>query len=144
MRAGDLRHRITIEVNAATAQSASGEKLPDWQPYRTFRASIEPQHGGQIDMNQAKTVVSTLSYKICTRYVPGVTPAMRIRFNGSSATPCSVNPRNLAGMTLGQLSESAAMDRPEQRPRYFAINSILNPAMRNIMLVMTCTEAVPP
>jgi SPP1 family predicted phage head-tail adaptor len=144
MRAGDLRHLITIERSTPTAQSPSGEKLPEWHPYRTVHAGIEPQRGGEIDLSQAKAVAGTISYKITTRYVPGVLPSMRIRFGGSADAPHRVNPANLAGMTLAQLSERGNCETSERRPRYFAINAVINPSLRNIMLIMDCTEVVLP
>ena len=45
MRAGRLRHRVTLEWLDPEARSDSGERAPAWVPGATVWASVEPLRG---------------------------------------------------------------------------------------------------
>jgi len=75
MRAGQLRHRITIEANGQT-RNEYGELVEDWSPLATVWASKEDLSGReQFQGQQFNAVVTT---KFAIRYRDDVTAAMRI------------------------------------------------------------------
>jgi SPP1 family predicted phage head-tail adaptor len=75
MRAGPMRHRITIETPLDT-QAADGSILTTWQVFATSRASIEPLIGRKYFAQQREQ--ATVSHKIRMRYQPGITHKMRV------------------------------------------------------------------
>lgn len=75
MRAGDLRHKIIIQVqNGTTIQD--GLEVPNWIQFRVTMAAIEPIRGRELFA--AETSHSEISTRIRTRYMPGVKASMRI------------------------------------------------------------------
>ena len=79
MRAGKLRHRITIEERLET-QEATGEPVWEWVPFADVWASIEPISGREFFA--AQQVQSTVSTRIRIRHLEGVTQKMRVNYNG--------------------------------------------------------------
>jgi len=75
MRAGPLRHRITIEAPAET-QAADGSIVTTWQAFATSWASIEPLIGREYFAQQREQ--ATVSHKIRMRYQAGITHKMRV------------------------------------------------------------------
>ena len=82
MRAGKLRHRVTIQQLTAGSpqQLPSGEPDTSWADYLTVYASIEPLRGRELLL--AQQLVSEVSVRIRMRYRAGVTAAMRAVFEG--------------------------------------------------------------
>jgi len=75
MRAGDLRHRVTIQ-QAVESQNDFGEVITTWQNYKTVWAAIKPLTGREYFASQQ--VNAEVSVQIQMRYIPGITPKMRI------------------------------------------------------------------
>lgn len=75
MRAGRLRHRVTIQQNAPT-QNSLGEPVDAWTTYATVYADIRPLRtrelvaGGQV--------VAEVTTPIRIRRTSGVSAAMRV------------------------------------------------------------------
>ncbi len=76
MKAGWLRHSITIQQKSGSSRSAIGEDVPAWATLATVWASIEPIRGSEGVA--LRTEGSEITTKIRTWYVAGVTPAMRV------------------------------------------------------------------
>ena len=75
MRAGSLRHVVTIESPTKT-QDSTGSIVQSWATYDTVRAAIEPISGREFfSASQAQSSVTT---RIRIRYLDGVTPKMRV------------------------------------------------------------------
>lgn len=76
---GNLRHRITFQEQTE-AQNDYGEKNKDldWIDVTTVWASINPISGKEFF--SAEKVSSEVSHKINMRYIPGISPDMRIQF----------------------------------------------------------------
>lgn len=108
MRAGHLRHRITVQ-QAATAPNAYGEPIATWSTYLTAWASIEPASGREYQA--AATQQQAVTHKVRMRYRDGVTPEMRIKFTDRTSTD-----------------------------RYFDIESVIEPQVRGVELVLMCRE----
>lgn len=81
MRAGRLRHRITIQqyVTGSPQQKATGEPDGAWSTYATVWASVEPVSGREPFLAQAH--LAEVTTKIGLRYRSGITSAMRVSFD---------------------------------------------------------------
>lgn len=77
--AGYYRHPIDIEVQTEV-ENDYGEKTQTWATFIHTRAGINPISGREY--LSAEQVNSETTHKINLRYVPGLTPAMRVNFNG--------------------------------------------------------------
>ncbi len=75
MRAGLLRHRVTIQSRSETTDDF-GEIDFTWSDTATVWASIEPMSGTEMINAQQAGAIATL--KITTRYISGVEPKDRI------------------------------------------------------------------
>ena len=76
MRAGDLRHLITLQSPEYTQDDITGEMTPSWVEVAKIWASVEP-----VSVNQfvsAATNQSKVSARIVIRYRKGIDPTMRI------------------------------------------------------------------
>ena len=79
MRAGRLRHRVTIQQLTAGSpqQNTTGEMDDDWTDFATVWAAIEPIRGR--DLVAAQQEHADVEVKIPIRYLSGVTAKMRVR-----------------------------------------------------------------
>ncbi len=78
MRAGKLRHPITIEQPSDSRGATFGQAKLTWTVFKRTRASIDPLSGKEeIGTDQVQAGVT---HAIEMRYLPGVTPRMRILF----------------------------------------------------------------
>lgn len=77
MRAGLLRHRITIQQKSAT-RTASGAESVTWAEYDTLWASVEPLAGRELEL--AKQIHDEVNHRIWIRYRSGVIPEMRVLY----------------------------------------------------------------
>lgn len=75
MRAGRLRHRITIQ-SATEAQDSHGQAIDTWATYLTAWAEIAPLSGRELFA--AQETHSEISTRIRLRYREGVTAKMRV------------------------------------------------------------------
>ncbi len=92
MRAGKLKTKILIEQVTETANEY-GEPIKTWSTFATAWAEIRPLIGREY--YTAKQIDAEISAEICIRYIPGITPKMRINNNGQLFNIKSViNPQN--------------------------------------------------
>lgn len=75
MRAGELRHRVTIQKNQPIRNSY-GEMEDAWINFATVWASIEGISGREYFM--AHQTQAQTDYRIKMRYIDGVKPSMRV------------------------------------------------------------------
>jgi len=82
VRAGQLRHRVTLQQRAAGSpqQHASGEPDDAWSDVATVWAAVEPLAGRELFAAQAHH--SEVTGRIRLRYREGITAAMRFTFEG--------------------------------------------------------------
>lgn len=78
MRAGQLRHRGTIQSEQRTEDGYGGFNPPTWADVCTDWMSIEPLSGQEAVA--ARQLQDTVTHKIAMRYRSGITPAMRVKF----------------------------------------------------------------
>lgn len=77
MRAGLLRHNVTIKRQDTTNRDASGE-ASGWVQYVALNASIEPLQGRELVA--ANAAYGLVTHRVRTRYYPGITSAMRVYY----------------------------------------------------------------
>lgn len=104
MRAGALRHRITIE-RQATAQDDWGGVVNHWATIGTFSASIEPINGREYFAAQA--VQSEVTARIRMRYHPDVLPSDRVNHNGTIYNVLSIIDKDMKNIQLELMCKSA-------------------------------------
>lgn len=75
---GELRHRITIQ-KLDNSQNEYGEASELWEDILNVRAGIYPISGKEFFA--AETVNSEITHKVKIRYIEGIMPNMRIKFN---------------------------------------------------------------
>lgn len=78
MRAGKLRHRITIKQRTLAAADAYGYQEPSLSAFATLWASVEPISGREFDF--AKSFAASVSHKMTMRHYPGITSLMLVSF----------------------------------------------------------------
>lgn len=79
MRAGKLRHRLTLLRPAGTVD-ARGDANPNHEPAGTAYGSIEPLSGRELW--QAQQVKADVTHRITVRHKAGVGPRWRVQWNG--------------------------------------------------------------
>ena len=80
IRAGKLRQVITYQAKTVTTD-AYGGPVETWSDFATVRASVAPLIGK--DMMASMAAQSTAEMRINHRYLPGITSAMRIMWDGA-------------------------------------------------------------
>lgn len=75
MRAGNLREVVTIQQFTSTVNEY-GDLVKSWTTFATIRAEVLPTLGQEAVMS--KQVYSGQMVRIRARYLPGVTPKMRV------------------------------------------------------------------
>ena len=82
LRAGQLRHRIEIQTNTATADADSGELVPAWSTTDTDAdevwGSVEEVSGSEL--NRLQQINADTNIKVTIRHRDGLTPAQRLKF----------------------------------------------------------------
>ena len=83
MRAGNLRHRVTIEQRVQGHDEA-GQPIDTWEPFVTTWADVVPVRGREvIDATLAATLTDV---KFVMRYLEGIDAGMRVVFRGIAYT----------------------------------------------------------
>lgn len=87
MRAGRLRHRVTIQSKTVT-QNSYGEEVITWTDVDTVWASIEPLRGREFE--ELRRAGADLTTRIVMRYQAGIVPEMRATEGGHTYDILSV------------------------------------------------------
>lgn len=80
MRAGKLRHKVTIQSPGPAQDPDSGDMVPSWTDFASVWASIEPLSARDFIAAQANQ--SEITARIVIRYREGILPTMRILHRG--------------------------------------------------------------
>jgi SPP1 family predicted phage head-tail adaptor len=75
---GKLRHRIAIEQVTET-QDTDGSVIETCSIFAAMQASIEPISGREYIA--AQSTQADVTHRINLRYMPGITPKMRVNYN---------------------------------------------------------------
>ena len=90
MRAGTLRHRVTIQSATASTGSAYGERADSWSDVATVHASVVTLSGAEAE--RASQVHPTASVQVDMRYRSDVTTAHRLQHGSRYLYPVAVIP----------------------------------------------------
>ncbi len=78
MRAGKLRHQITIQQNTP-ARNGKGEEIDSWSTFATRYAAVIPLTGRELFNAQQRHAEAELRMEL--RYFSGVTTKMRVSWD---------------------------------------------------------------
>lgn len=87
MRAGWLRHRLTIQ-ELVGSQNSYGEVVQTWSDVATIWGSIEPLRGKEYI--EAATARASVDHRIRVRYRSDITPGKRIEYGSRTFEIVSV------------------------------------------------------
>ncbi len=79
MRAGELRHRVTIQQKSVV-RGTYGEEDVAWTDVATVWGSVEPLQGREFI--EAKQTQAEITTRIRIRYRSGISPEMRAVWDG--------------------------------------------------------------
>lgn len=79
VRAGSLRNLVTVQQRNDT-QDTAGEMIPNWGTFKTVRCAVIPLQGRELET--AQQIMAEVSHRIDARWTAGITPDMRILWNG--------------------------------------------------------------
>jgi len=91
MRAGELDQVVAIEKRTDTLNAAN-QPIPTWQPWASVPAAIDLARGREFFSAQQLMVVRAALFRV--RYVPGIGPSMRIKWDGDVWDIASVEQTN--------------------------------------------------
>ena len=77
MKAGSLRHKITIETPSETSDGLGG-MTTTWNTLKSIWAAVMPLRGQEYI--GAMQTTSEISHRVRIRYMSGVTPKQRIKW----------------------------------------------------------------
>lgn len=97
MKAGRLRHRITLQAFTDTVDDSDGERIEEWVDAfpAALPAEILPLSGSELVASAA--VSSRVSTRIIVRYRPGIVASMRAVHRGLIYNIEAVVPDNKTG-----------------------------------------------
>jgi SPP1 family predicted phage head-tail adaptor len=75
MRAGNLRHRVTIQSKGTPARNSYGEEVITWATEATVWGAVEPLRGREF--LEGKREGAEVTTRIRIRHRDGITPEMR-------------------------------------------------------------------
>lgn len=105
MRAGRLRHRLTIQQRNET-QGATGEVVLTWTTYATVWGAVEPVSGRELLAGDR--VAAEASVRVLVRYLSGVTTRHRVLFGSRLLEIVAVIDRDERHVELELLCNEAA------------------------------------
>lgn len=79
MRAGQLRHRVTIQAQTTT-QDEYGQPVQTWSDVATVWASVEDLSGREFFA--AQQIAAEVTTRVTIRYRAGIEPDMRVIAGG--------------------------------------------------------------
>lgn len=79
IRAGMLRHRVTIQAQTSSEDSI-GQPIKTWHDVGTYWAAVIPLRGREAE--QARQIKAEATHKVVLRGIGRVTPEMRLLFKG--------------------------------------------------------------
>ena len=72
MRAGTLRHAITVQQDTGTSRGSMGSHVESWVTFANRRASIAPLQGRE--RYEAHALAATVTHEVRMRYLNGIEP----------------------------------------------------------------------
>lgn len=108
IRAGSLRHRVTLQAPVIT-QDAFGAPVKTWQNVANLWAMVESLSGAELIA--ARQVFAEALYKVTIRYYPGITDQHRIVYDGMNMDITNVSDVETRHITM-ELNCIVRVDQP--------------------------------
>ena len=102
MRAGELRHVVTIKRKVVT-QDTYNQEVITWTTVATLRAKIETASGAEY--TDVETAGASLAQQVTIRHYPGLAPTMRVYWGARVFEIEAVQEDNLNRATMLMCSE---------------------------------------
>jgi SPP1 family predicted phage head-tail adaptor len=80
VKAGELRHRVTLQSPVLVRNSSGQIKATSWADVATYRAEVTPLFGSEKD--DGTQTVAVRNYQVKLRAGPAIDPAWRFSFQG--------------------------------------------------------------
>lgn len=96
VKAGKLRHRVTIQAQQNTQDPVTGANIVTWVDVATVWASVEPLSVREFIQSQATQ--SEISARITIRYRPDLDASMRFVFRSKIYNPAGMLPDAVSGI----------------------------------------------
>ncbi|WP_159913035.1 phage head closure protein [Pantoea sp. 18069] len=108
MRAGQLRHFVTLQRNVPTQDPQTGAMLDHWVDFARIWASVEPL--SVRDFIAAHASQSAVGHRVTIRFLQGVQPGMRVLHGAAvyrilGALPDKVSGRDFLTLPCEELSQ---------------------------------------
>lgn len=88
--AGQLWARVTVQA-PTPSQNSVGEATLSWADFATVWADVQPL--GARESVQYGEVLGVMTHKVLLRYLPGLTSAMRVIYDGRTLEIGQINER---------------------------------------------------
>jgi SPP1 family predicted phage head-tail adaptor len=98
MRAGELRHRITIQQQTISRDSY-GAEVPEWSTLATVWAKIVTTSGAE-QIEAAQVATATLTHEVTIRWRSDVQPTMQVLWGSRTLTIRAVVDDNVKRMLI--------------------------------------------
>ena len=95
MRAGQLRHFVTLQRNVPTQDPKTGAMLDHWIDFVQVWAAVEPV--SVRDFMAANAVQSAVSHRVSIRHLQGVKAGMRVLHDAAVYRVLGVLPDKVSG-----------------------------------------------
>jgi SPP1 family predicted phage head-tail adaptor len=80
IRAGELRHRATIQQDSGTTTDTTGGRVSNWTTFRVLQVKLESMEAWEFDALRRR--FAEASYALVARFTTGIVPAMRVSCEG--------------------------------------------------------------
>lgn len=97
VRAGRLRHRVTLQSRSLTNDSFN-QPIESWSDVGTYWAAVEPLTGREAE--RARQIKADASHRVVMRRVAAISPEQRLRFEGRTLDIVEVLDLDERGRTL--------------------------------------------
>jgi len=84
-RAGRYRHRLTLQTSSLSAPSGTGERTRTWADLATVWGEWEELRGAELE--RAQQIAAEATIQVRMRYMPTLTPLMRVKYGTRYAYP---------------------------------------------------------
>ena len=98
LRAGDLRHRVTLQWDTGVTRNEVGETTAQWTDFAgPLPAKVEPLTGRELW--NAQQIQPDISHKVTIRYLASVTSKMKVIYGSRTfhieGPPLNTEERNI-------------------------------------------------
>lgn len=101
MRAGELKHSITVQRKVVTGTGDRGQPVYHWATRSQVRANIEELSGRKLEL--ARQLIATATHRVTLRFLSGLAIKDRILYKGRHFNINSIQDEQLLGFSQSLL-----------------------------------------